>query len=196
MISMLLGVIMGLPIALIRFYRVPFFSTLLSILITSFRGIPIVIFYLVFYILFSEFGRVPVSFVAIVALSFPATVRMSEAFRGALESVNKNQFDAAYSVGHSGYHVLVRIVLPQIIPVILPFTGNICIQMLKSVPIASIIGMNDILNTALLEATINYRYIESYFAAGVIFWGLFILIEKSFLLIEAHFKKQMYRGVA
>jgi ABC-type amino acid transport system permease subunit len=121
---------------------------------------------------------------------------MAEVFRGALESVNRNQFDAAYSVGHTGKAALVRIIVPQIIPVIIPPSGNICIQMLKAVPVASLIGVNDILNTCLLEATINYRYLESYFAAGLIFWVLFIIVERIFCRIETHYKKQMCREIA
>jgi L-cystine transport system permease protein len=50
-----------------------------------------------------------------------------------------------------------------------------------------IIGVSDILNTALQEATINYRYLEAYFAAGLIYWSVCIAVERLFLYIEKRF---------
>jgi L-cystine transport system permease protein len=192
---MAIGILFALPIALLMFYRIRFVEPVFKIIVTVIQGIPILVFYLIFYIILSQYSMFNSISVAIISLSFPCTIRMAEVFRGALESVNRNQFDAAYSVGHTDISVITRIIIPQIIPVIIPPSGNICIQMLKSVAVASLIGVNDILNTCLLEATINYRYLESYFAAGLIFWGLFIIIEQIFCRIETHYKKQICRSV-
>jgi ABC-type amino acid transport system permease subunit len=87
-------------------------------------------------------------------------------------------------VGHSGTTTFFRIITPQLVPVCIPMLGNVVIWTLKGVPIATFIGVMDILNTSLAEAAINYRYLESYIAAGIIFWALFIVIEKLFALIE------------
>jgi L-cystine transport system permease protein len=190
---MIIGTLFGLPIALLMFYRVRYVEPVFKVIVTIIQGIPILVFYLIFYIILSQYSMFNSISVAIISLSFPGAIRMAEVFRGALESVNRNQFDAAYSVGHTTNATIARIIMPQIIPVIIPPSGNICIQMIKSVAVASLIGVNDILNTCLLEATINYRYLESYFAAGLIFWGVFIVIERVFYLIETHYKKQICR---
>ena len=56
------------------------------------------------------------------------------------------------------------------------------------------IGVNDILNSALSEATINYRYLEAYLAAGLTFWVLFIIAEKIFLAIEKNILSKTKKG--
>jgi L-cystine transport system permease protein len=184
------GIVFGFPIALLRFFNVKFVARALKWMITIFKGIPIVLLFLVIYlILASGAGGTKVSsmMVAVIALSLPASIGMSDIFRGALESIDKSQFDAAFAIGHTNSAMFLRIILPQMVPVSLPMTGNVCIGMIKAVAVATIIGVADILNTALMEATINYRYLEAYFAAALIYWGVCILVERLFLHIERQF---------
>jgi L-cystine transport system permease protein len=56
--------------------------------------------------------------------------------------------------------------------------------MLKGAALASTVSVVDVLNGAILKAGINYRYFEAYVAAGLVFWGLAIGIEKIFFAIE------------
>jgi L-cystine transport system permease protein len=184
------GIVFGLPIALLRFFNVKFVAPTFKWIITIFKGIPIILLFLTVYLLLSSGAkgtRVSSTMAAVIALSIPAAIGMSEIFRGALESIDKCQFDAAFAVGHTNIAMFFRIILPQMVPVSLPMTGNVCIGMIKAVAVATIIGVADILNTALMEATINYRYLEAYFAAAFIYWGLCILIERLFMYIEKQF---------
>jgi L-cystine transport system permease protein len=190
-----IGILLGTPVALLRFYRVPLMEPLFRVIVTIIRGIPGILLFLVFYLVLSAATRFSRSAIAIIAMALPAIIRVSELVRGSLESIPKSQFDAAYSVGHTGRAVFFRIIVPQMIPVCIPLLGNVVILNLKTVPVASVIGVMDILNTALVEATVNYRYLEAYFTAGIVFWGLFIVVERLFALIENHFKKQ-FRGPA
>jgi L-cystine transport system permease protein len=183
-LSLLLGMVLGVPVALVRFYRVRFLASFFKGFHTILRGIPYMIFLLLFYLIFAQYPKLDIMFVAVLAIGLNYSVQIAEAVRGALESIGREQFDAAYSVGHTGGKVFTRIVLPQLIPAVLPPLSNIFIWTLKALPAASLIGVNDILNSALSEATINYRYLEAYLAAGLLFWVIFIIAEKIFLLVE------------
>jgi L-cystine transport system permease protein len=193
--TLVLGTVLGMPIALARFYNVRFLKPFFDGLLTVLRGIPYLIFLLVFYLIFGQFPDLDILFVAILAIGLCYSVQISEAIRGALESIGREQFDAAYSVGHSEGAVFWRIIFPQLIPAALPPLSNVFIWVLKSLPAASMIGVNDILNSALSEATINYRYLEAYLAAGLIFWVLFIIAEKVFLTIEKNFLSKTTKAV-
>jgi L-cystine transport system permease protein len=182
--TLVFGTVLGMPIALVRFYNVRFLKPFFDGVITVLRGIPYLIFLLVFYLVFSRFPNLDIIFVAILAIGLCYSVQISEAIRGALESIGREQFDAAYAIGHSGTAVFCRIIFPQVVPAALPPLSNVFIWILKSLPAASMIGVNDILNSALSEATINYRYLEAYLSAGLVFWALFIIAEKIFLTVE------------
>ncbi|MDR2659179.1 MAG: ABC transporter permease subunit [Spirochaetaceae bacterium] len=194
--TLVCGTVIGMPMALVRFYRVRFLKTFFDGLITILRGIPYLIFLLMFYLIFGQHPEVDIILVTALALGVSFSVRISEAIRGALESIGREQFDAAYSIGHTGGAVFWRVVFPQLIPAALPPLSNVFIWVLKSLPAASMIGVNDILNSALSEATINYRYLEAYLAAGLLFWVLFIIAEKIFLTIEKNFLAKTTKAVA
>jgi L-cystine transport system permease protein len=194
--TLVFGTALGLPTALARFYHVPFLAPLLDALFTVLRGIPYIILLLAFFLVFAQNPDLDILFVAIMAIGINYSVQISEAIRGALESIGRDQFDAAYSVGHTGGEVFWRIIFPQLVPAALPPLSNVFIWILKSLPAASMIGVNDILNSALGEATINYRYLEAYLAAGLTFWVLFIIAERIFLTIEKNFLAKTKRRAA
>ncbi|MDR1095707.1 MAG: ABC transporter permease subunit [Spirochaetaceae bacterium] len=194
-LSLLLSLVLGVPVALARFYHVRFFASFFKAFHTVLRGVPYMIFLLVFYLYFARFPRFDIMYVAVLAIGLNYSVQIAEAVRGALESIGREQFDAAYAVGHTGGGVFFRIVLPQLIPAVLPPLSNIFIWTLKALPAASMIGVNDILNSALSEATINYRYLEAYLAAGLIFWAIFMVAERIFLLIEKNILSKTTKAV-
>jgi L-cystine transport system permease protein len=105
-------------------------------------------------------------------------------FRGALASVKKGQYDAGYAMGLTRAQVLIRIVLPQAIPVSLPMMGNIFISLTKAVSLASMIAVVDVMVAAVVSANSNYRFLEAYVAAAIIYWAICVVIERIFLWLE------------
>jgi L-cystine transport system permease protein len=194
--ALLIGLVFSMPIALIRFYRVPYLSGFFKLLITVSKGLPQYLLFLSLFVMMSTIPWATSYHAAIAAMSFVTITRMAELFRGTLESVDKSQFDAAYSIGHPAATTFFRIVLPQIVSVSLPMMGNVIIWTLKGIPVASMIGVNDILSTAISAAVVNYRYIEAYLAAGLIFWAIFVIVEKSSAVLEDRFKLQARKGAA
>jgi L-cystine transport system permease protein len=187
--AVFLGAFLGMSIALARFYRVPAAGRIAQGVITITKGLPIILVYFMLFTLLAQNGNMPVEIITLLGITIGTSTEMSEAFRGALESVEKSQFDAAFSIGHSGTHTFFRIVLPQTIPVCVPVMGGVVIHAIKALPVAGMIGLQDILSTANSASVINYRYLESYIAAALIFWAIFIIVEKIFSVIENKFKQ-------
>jgi L-cystine transport system permease protein len=195
---LVIGVAFGLLIALVRFFRVRGLSPLFRALVTVVKGIPVVLLLLVFYVtcaftydpLMRSLG-LPYTFktlnkaiIFVAALSVYSSIGLSEVFRGALSSVKKGQFDSGYAMGLSKASVLARIVLPQALPVSLPMTGNIFIALTKAVALASVVAVVDVMNAAVITATSNYRFLETYVAAAIVYWGICLVIERVFLGLE------------
>jgi L-cystine transport system permease protein len=194
----LLGAILGLPIALIRFFEIKILSPIFKWAVTLLRGIPIVLILLVLYLVtatsydnimkalhlpfeFKDFNK---AVVAIVALTLAATAALSEVFRGSLAGVKKGQFDAAHSIGLTWFQVLSRIIIPQAIPISLPMICNVLIGLLKAAALASMVSVVDVLNGSLITANANYKYLEAYIAAACVYWAISLCIERIFLLVE------------
>jgi len=85
---------------------------------------------------------------AIFALAISYSAFLAEVFRAGIESVDKGQREAAYSLGMTTWQVNRYIVLPQAIRNILPPLGNDFIAMLKESSLVSIVGVDDITRLA------------------------------------------------
>ncbi len=198
---LLVGLLLGTGIVLTRVYRVKVVSQFFQALVVVFKGIPVVLLLLTAYFLFvNGFDVVAERFhwvirakdisnvyVAIFALSVFATVNLSEALRGALLSVEKGQVEAAYAVGLTGWQALRRIVLPQAFPVALPMLCSTLIGLVKGSSLVFMISVMELLNGAMVTATANYRFLESYVAAAIVYWALCIVIERVFYSLEKRF---------
>ncbi|HEX2985337.1 MAG TPA: amino acid ABC transporter permease [Caproiciproducens sp.] len=116
---------------------------------------------------------------------------MAEVMRTAYESVDKGQREAAVSIGMTELQAFNRIILPQAVVVALPNFGNSLINLMKDGSLAYTIGLIDIMGQGTLIISSNYGSyaLETYIALAIIYWGLTILIEKTFSLLEKRLSK-------
>jgi len=208
-LPVIIGTVIGLPIALVRFFEVRILSGVFKWIVTVVRGIPVVLIMMIAYIYtasaYDSFWKslgIPLYFrdldkaiIAVISLSVVATAVLSEIFRGSLAAVKKGQFDASYSVGLSKTQTLYRIVLPQVLPISIPMLCNVLIGMLKAAALASLVSVIDVLNASLISATGNYKYLEAYVAAALVYWGLSLAIEFIFKLAERSTGKKIREPV-
>ncbi|MEM5343401.1 ABC transporter permease subunit [Paraburkholderia azotifigens] len=82
----------------------------------------------------------------IVALSVNTAAYIAEIVRGAVQSVDKGQWEASAALGMGERESLWVIVLPQAVKVILPSLGNQYVSLAKSTSFAIAIGFPDLFN--------------------------------------------------
>jgi L-cystine transport system permease protein len=200
---LIIGIVFGFIVAMIRCYKVKFFAEFLRVLVTILRGIPLILFLLIFKTVIAftydnvmaklglglTYREMNKALIAIMAMSIPTVVGISEMFRGAFASVDKAQFDASRAIGHTGAQTLFRVVLPQMIPVSIPMMGNIIIGTIKGTALLLYVNVIEILNASVLAAALNYRYLEAYFAAACVFWGICASMEWLFHFLEKKMKQ-------
>lgn len=210
LIPLFIGSLLGLLIALVRFYQVPVLSKVLGGFITIGKGIPVVLSLMVAYLLFSDlfdqlatslslpirFSEVNREYIGIFVLSITATISLSEIFRGALSAIPKDQWDAAASIGLTQFQTIVRVIFPQMLPTALPLICSQLIVLIKASSLVSLVSVVDVLNGALITATTSYTFLESYIAAAIIYWALSIAVEQVSQLFERNYAKKFVRGSA
>ena len=164
------------------------------------RGIPTLILIFLIYLglpqLLKQFG-IDMSGISLIAyiiacLSLSASANMSEMMRSAYLAVDKGQREAAWSVGMSPAVAFFRIILPQAVGVAIPALGNNIIMLFKETSLAFTIGVLDMLGKARAVSAANYgaTKLETYIAAGLIFWALCFLMEKGTRLAEKAYTKR------
>lgn len=129
---------------------------------------------------------------AIFALSILHGASMAELMRGAYQTVDKGQREAAVSVGHSSFQAFCHIVFPQAAVAALPVLGNTVVGMLKDGALAYSIGVVDITGRAsyLISMNLGGYVLETYLALALIYWVLSIVTARGFGLLG----KKLERG--
>jgi polar amino acid transport system permease protein len=167
-VSMVLGIVGGLLLALMKTGRVAPARWVADFYIWLFRGTPVLLQLIFVFNVLPSFGMTlaPIT-CAIVALSLNEAAYMAEIVRGGLLGVDKGQRVAAHMLGLTPIQSLRYVVLPQTARLILPPTGNQLIGMLKTSALASVVAVSDLLLTAQRQAAGNFDYIGSLTAAAV-----------------------------
>ncbi len=173
----LLGMPMGLGLALMRRSQMPVVRWFAVIIIDTIRSLPLVTtlftaavvvpLFLPTWLEGDKIWRVIFGF----ALFFAAY--QAEVFRGGFQAIPKGQFEAGKALGISYWCILGRIVLPQVFRHVLPSTINMVVVTFKETAIVTIIGFFDILasgKTAFGTAEWAPYYIEVFLFVAAIYW--------------------------
>ncbi|WP_346135363.1 amino acid ABC transporter permease [Lentzea roselyniae] len=166
-VSMGLGTLLGLLLAIMRMSHQPPISGLARLYITFFRGTPVLVQLIFWFNIAALYPNVSLGIpftdisnpvdvnalmtpltAAIVGLTLNEAAYMAEIIRGGFASVNRGQYEAADSLGMSGFTRLRHVIIPQTMPAIIPATGNQVIGMLKGTSLVSVLGVAELLNSA------------------------------------------------
>jgi len=173
----LLGMPMGLGLALMRRSQMPVVKWFAVIIIDTIRSLPLVTtlftaaivvpLFLPSWLDGDKIWRVIFGF----ALFFACY--QAEVFRGGFQAIPRGQFEAGKALGLGYWSILGRIVLPQVFRHALPSTINMVVVTFKETAIVTIIGFFDILasgKTAFGTADWAPYYIEVYLCVAGIYW--------------------------
>jgi polar amino acid transport system permease protein len=178
-LSMVIGVIIGVIVAVMRLSPNPILKSASWIYIYLFRGTPLLVQIAFWYNISALFPPphhlidigipfgpalihpnanvlISVFVAALLGLSFNEGAYMAEIVRAGIISVPEGQSEAAASLGMSRLQIMRRIVLPQAMRVILPPTGNEFISMLKNTSLASTIAFAEIYFVTEDIAAVNF----------------------------------------
>jgi polar amino acid transport system permease protein len=163
-IAMILGVALGLVIAIMRMSEDRLASSFASLFIWFFRGTPLLVQLIFWYNMSTLFPAISISIpfgptlaswdtnsvitpmtAAIVGLALNEAAYMAEIIRGGLLSVDRGQAETAQAFGMTKGRALWRIIIPQAMRSIVPPTGNQLISMIKATSLVSVIAMADLL---------------------------------------------------
>lgn len=174
----LLGMPMGLGLALARRSKLPIISYGASIFIDFIRSLPLLttlfVAAVVMPILLPDWMVGDKIWRVIIAFALFFACYQAEVFRGGFQAIPKGQFEAGDSLGLSNVQTLINVILPQVFRHALPSTINMVVMTFKETAIVIIIGFFDVLasaNTAFGSALWAPYYMEVYIFVALIYWS-------------------------
>ncbi|MGQ7843966.1 amino acid ABC transporter permease [Granulosicoccus sp. 3-233] len=176
----LLGMPMGLGLALMRRSDMPMVRLLSSLLIDFIRSLPLLTTLftaaVVFPLLLPDWLQGDKIWRVIFAFALFFACYQAEVFRGGFQAIPKGQFEAGKALGLGYWTILFSIMLPQVFRQALPSTINMVVITFKETAIVIIIGFFDVLasaNAAFGTGEWSPYYMEVYAFVATIYW-LFI----------------------
>lgn len=193
-ISLVIGLLLALPMALMRVARRPLVRMLPYGFIFFFRGTPLLVQIFMIYYGASQFEWVRESVLwpilrepywcAIIAFALNTGAYTTEILRGAIQAVPPGEIEAARAIGMSLPLAYRRIILPQAVRIGLPAYGNEIILMIKGSALASTITLLDLTGMARTLIARNYLPVEMFLAAGLIYLAMTLVLTQVFKVLE------------
>lgn len=182
--------IIGSLFALIERRRTPVLRELLMLYKITFKGIPMVIvIFLAYYglplalqFLGSLVGMklnshvLPNWVIMIIALTACMAAFQAEVVKGAMNSFDTGQADAAYSLGYKSSQLFRQILFPQVIVAAIPDLANSAMVIMKAISLGFAIEVVDIFAQSQLTAALNLFYLEAFVIAVVIYMVIAFII--------------------
>ena len=150
-IAEIIGVILGLGIALAAIHRRRGVRALARSWIEAWRGTPLLVQLLFVHYSFPLIGVLFTPFVSgCVVLSLNSSAYVAEIFRAGIGSVDRGQVEAARSLGFSYRGTLRVVVLPQAFRRVIPPLTNEFVALVKDSSLVAVIGITELLGVARL----------------------------------------------
>lgn len=172
--SMIIALVIGIAIAIIRFYKIIGIKQLLEVFVSFFRGTPLLVQLFLLYFglpqLIPALKGMSAFTAAILGLALNASAYIAESLRGAMDAIDKGQMEACISVGMTRGQALKRVIMPQVFRIALPSLGNIFVDNIKGSSLAFTLGVTEILARAQMSAAASYKFFESYIVVAIVYW--------------------------
>jgi lysine-arginine-ornithine-binding protein len=167
-ISLALGLPIGLLIALARVQSVKLIRAPAAVYVEIMRGTPLLVQILFIYFVLPYFHLfIPGKVSGIIALTMNCAAYIAEIFRAGILSIDAGQMEAARSLGMSYGQAMKRIILPQTFRRVVPPLTNEAIALLKDSSLVSVIGLTELARTG--------QELASRYAAPLTIWPMVAL---------------------
>ena len=132
-----------------------------------------------------QFGlMLPAFACGVVGLGLYSGAYVSEIVRGAIQSVDRGQNEAARSLGMSAGQAMRKIIIPQAVVRMIPPLGNEFIALIKNSALVSLLTIHDLMHEGQKIISVSYRSLEVYLAVALIYLVLTSATSGALRLIE------------
>lgn len=199
--ALILGIIIGLIIAIIRTTRESFVNKKPPIILravdgfcklylTVIRGTPMMVQLLIMgFVIMVPKTEIGMVLCGIITLGINSGAYVAEIARSGLMSINVGQTEAGRSLGFNYIQTMWYIVIPQAIKNILPALGNEMITLLKDTSLVSVIALRDVTKQTQNIISKTYQAYVPYISLAVIYLIIVIILTKLLGILERRLRK-------
>ncbi|MCJ7520004.1 MAG: amino acid ABC transporter permease [Anaerolineaceae bacterium] len=170
LICLLIGMLIGFPVALARVYGPKWLRWLVTAYVEIFRGTPVLVQLFLIYYGLPQFGITFSAFTAAyLAIGLNSGAYQSEYFRGAIQAISSGQMMAARSIGMTRMQAIRYVIIPQAFRFAIPSWSNEAVSMVKISSIVYLIAVPEMLYVAKVLMSKYYNPMQTYILVGLVY---------------------------
>lgn len=188
-ISLILSTLIGLFVALCSQSKITLLRKLSRIYVETIRGTPLLVQILFFYYIVAHGVGLENRYVAgIIILSIFSGAYIAEMIRSGIEFVSATQRESAKAIGLTRFQAYRFVIFPQAFRHVLPNLAGQFASIIKDSSLLSIIGINELTNSAQQINSATYTTLEVYLPLAIIYLCLTLPISLLSKNLEKRFK--------
>ena len=200
--AMIIGFSFAAIFTPLKLSKFKFLNWIANIYTTVIRGVPeLLVIYLFFFggsgaIMFvasmfgyNEYIEINAFVTGSFAIGIISGAYSTEVFRGAIQSIDKGQFEAAKVLGFSKFKQFYKIILPQMLRLAIPNLSNVWQITLKDTSLISVTGLVEIMRQSYIAAGSTRDPLFFYSFAAVLYLLLTFLSMKLINKLEVKYSR-------
>ena len=200
--ALIIGFFFALIFTPLKLSNNKFFNLIGNSYTTVIRGVPeLLVIYLFFFggsagIMFvasifgyGEYIEINAFMTGAFSIGIISGAYSTEVFRGAIQSIDKGQFEAANVLGLSKFDKFVKIILPQTLRLAIPNLSNVWQITLKDTSLISVTGLVEIMRQSYIAAGSTRDPLFFYSCAAVLYLLLTFLSMKLINRLEVKYSR-------
>lgn len=190
LISFTAGLLLAFVVALIRLFGPAPAVAVVRFYVWLIRGTPLLVQLFVIFYGLPNIGIVldPLP-AALIGFTLNVGAYNSEVIRGAIESIPKGQWEAAYSLSMTRWQAIRRTILPQAARVSVPPLSNSFIALVKDTSLAAVLTVPEIFQAAQRIAAVTYEPLILYTETALIYLVFSTVLSSAQVRLEKRFGK-------
>jgi polar amino acid transport system permease protein len=190
-VAFAIGGLLGGALAIMRLSQSRVLRAFASTYILVIQSIPVLMVLFMSYYGLSLFGiELPSFFAASASLAIYASAYLAEIWRGSIESVPYQQWEASSSLALSRPQQYRYIILPQAVRISLPPTVGFLVQLVKNTSIVSVVGFVELSRAGTLVNNATFQPFQVFTLVAAIYFMICFPLSR----LSRHLEKVMNAG--
>jgi glutamine transport system permease protein len=190
-----LGFAIGALAGLMKLARSFVLRKLAGLYVESIRGTPMLVqaMFLYYGVPMAVGIRIPPLMAGVIVIAVNSGAYIAEIVRGAVQSIDRGQFEAGRSIGLNRYQTMRHIIWPQAFRRMIPPLGNQFIISLKDTSLLMVIGVGELLRTGQEIVAVSFRAFEVYLAVAMVYLVMTLSISHLLRMLETRLTRRVAR---
>ncbi|WP_041955996.1 amino acid ABC transporter permease [Sulfurospirillum arsenophilum] len=189
-LAAILAFSIGSLLAFMRISSYQFLKDIATVYIAIIRGTPLLVQIFIFYFIIATIFELERFLAGAISLGLFFGAYIAEVLRGAIQSIDKGQYEAAKSLGMNYTQTMIYIIMPQALKRALPTLVGEMIALVKDSSLVSVISITDLTKVGREIVANTFSPFETWLIIAAVYFAITFLLSILGHKIEMKMKKQ------